>query len=324
MERRTLGGLETSAIGLGCMSMSDTYGKADPGECERTLHRALELGVTFFDTANAYGLGRNEELLGRVLGGRRSEIEISTKFGFVLGEGGPRIDGRPEQVGERCDESLERLGTDRIDLYFLHRPDPEVPIEDTVGAMAHLVKDGKVRHLGLCEVSSRTLRRAHAVHPIAAVQSEYSLWTRDPEAFVLPACRELGVGFVPYSPIGRAALTGTLDRSTSLEGDMRATMPRFQGENLERNLVLVEELRAMAEALGIAPGQLALAWLLGKDPHVVPIPGTKRRAYLEENAGAADVKLDSTTVARLDAAFTPDRVSGERYGASWMRSADSE
>jgi aryl-alcohol dehydrogenase-like predicted oxidoreductase len=326
MKRRTLGALEVSAIGLGCMSMTDAYGKADPEESERTLLRAVELGVTFFDTANAYGLGRNEQLVGRVLAPHRENVQISTKFGFVIGDGGPRIDGTPAQAETRCHESLERLGTDTIDLYFLHRPDPNVPIEETVGAMARLVEAGKVRHLGLCEVSARSLRKAHAVHPIAAVQSEYSLWTRDPEAHVLPACQELGVGFVPFSPIGRAVLTGTIDKSAAFEEgrDMRATMPRFQGENLEKNLALVAELEALATSLGVAPGQVALAWLLAKGEHVVPIPGTKRRAYLEQNAASAEVALDAATVERLDRLFAPDRVSGERYGMSWMRSSDTD
>ncbi len=289
MKRRMLGALEVSAIGLGCMSMTDSYGKADPEESERTLLRAVELGVTFFDTANAYGLGRNEQLVGRVLAPHRDRVQISTKFGFTIRGGKPTVDGHPDQVEDRCDESLERLGVDAIDLYFLHRPDPEVPIEETVGAMAELVKSGKVRHIGLCEVSARSLRKAQAVHPIAAVQSEYSLWTRDPEAHVLPACRELGVGFVPFSPIGRAVLTGTIDRDASFEAgsDMRSSMPRFSGENLDRNLALVEESKRMAADLGVAPGQLALAWLLAKDESIVPIPGTKRRRYREENAAAA-------------------------------------
>ena len=326
MERRKLGALEVSAIGLGCMSMTDSYGKADPDECEKTLLRAVELGVTFFDTANAYGLGRNEQLVGRVLAPHRDQIQISTKLGFVVRDGKPGMDGRPEQVEDRCNESLERLGIDAIDLYFLHRPDPEVPIEETVGAMADLVKSGKVRHLGLCEVSARSLRKAHAVHPIAAVQSEYSLWTRDPEPHVLPACRELGVGFVPFSPIGRAVLTGTIERDAEFESgsDMRSTMPRFSGENLDRNLALVEELKRMAADLDVAPGQLALAWLLGRDEFIVPIPGTKRRRYLEENAGAAEITLDADTMNRLDTLFTPDAVSGERYGAAWMRSSDTD
>ncbi len=326
MERRTLGGLEVSAIGLGCMSMTDSYGKADPEESEKTLRRALELGVTFFDTANAYGLGENERLVGRVLADHRNEIQLSTKFGFVVREGGPTIDGHPDRVEERCDESLERLGMEAIDLYFLHRPDPEVPIEDTVGAMARLVEAGKVRHLGLCEISARTLRKACAVHPIAAVQSEYSLWTRDPETHVLPACRELGVGFVPFSPIGRAVLTGTIDRETRFENgpDMRSSMPRFQGENLEKNLQLVDGLKAVAAELEVTPGQLALAWLLGKGEHIAPIPGTKRRRYLEENAAAAGIALDAAMISRLDGIFAPEEVSGERYGQRWMQSTDTD
>jgi aryl-alcohol dehydrogenase-like predicted oxidoreductase len=326
LKRRTLGSLGVSAIGLGCMSMTDSYGKADPEESERTLLRAVELGVTFFDTANAYGLGRNEQLVGRVLAPHRKQVQISTKFGFVIGDGGVKIDGAPAQVATRCDESLERLGVEAIDLYFLHRPDPDVPIEETVGAMARLVEAGKVLHLGLCEVSARSLRKAHAVHPIAAVQSEYSLWTRDPEGHVLPACRELGVGFVPFSPIGRAVLTGTIDKDAAFEQgqDMRSTMPRFQGENLDKNLALVEELRSTAKTLGIAPGQLALAWLLAKADDIVPIPGTKRRAYLEENSAAAEIALEAEHVQRLDHLFAPERISGERYGASWMRSSDSD
>ena len=326
MKRRMLGALEVSAVGLGCMSMTDSYGKADPEECERTLLRAVELGVTFFDTANAYGLGRNEQLVGRVLAPHRERVQISTKLGFVVRDGRPAVDGRPEQVADRCDESLDRLGVDAIDLYFLHRPDPEVPIEETVGAMADLVKSGKVRHIGLCEVSARSLRKAHAVHPIAAVQSEYSLWTRDPEAHVLPACRELGVGFVPFSPIGRAVLTGAIDRDAQFESgsDMRSTMPRFSGENLERNLALVDELKQLAAELEVAPGQLALAWLLGRDDFIVPIPGTKRQRYLEENAAAADVAIPPGTMDRLDALFAPEAVSGERYGAAWMRSSDTD
>ena len=326
MKRRMLGALEVSALGLGCMSMTDSYGKADPEECEKTLLRAVDLGVSLFDTANAYGLGRNEQLVGRVLAPHRDKVQISTKLGFVVRDGKPTVDGRPEQVEDRCNESLERLGVETIDLYFLHRPDPEVPIEETVGAMANLVEAGKVRHLGLCEVSARSLRKAHAVHPIAAVQSEYSLWTRAPETHVLPACRELGVGFVPFSPIGRAVLTGAIDRDAKFESgsDMRSTMPRFSGENLENNLALVEELKRIAADLGVTPGQLALAWLLGRDDFVVPIPGTKRRRYLEENTGAAGIVLESATMNRLDALFAPEAISGERYGAAWMRSSDTD
>jgi aryl-alcohol dehydrogenase-like predicted oxidoreductase len=326
MKRRTLGGLEVSAVGLGCMSMTGSYGKADPEESEVTLRRALELGVTFFDTANVYGLGENERLVGRVLADQRREAQLSTKFGFVIGESRLKIDGHPDRVEDRCDESLERLGTDYIDIYFLHRPDPEVPIEDTVGAMSRLVDSGKVRHLGLCEISARSLRKAHAVHPIAAVQSEYSLWTRDPETHVLPACRELGVGFVPFSPIGRAVLTGAIDSNTKFEGggDLRSTMPRFSGENLESNLTLVDELKTMAASLDITPGQLALAWLLSKGEHIVPIPGTKRRRFLEENAASAKISLDPSLIDELESVFAPENVSGARYGQSWMQSHDKD
>ena len=326
MERRKLGELEVSAIGLGCMSMSDTYGQADPEESEKTLLRALDLGVTFFDSANAYGLGRNEELVGRVLGPRRAEVQISTKFGFVIKDGQPAVGCRPEAVTECCDQSLARLGMDVIDLYFMHRPDPDVPIEETVGAMARLVEVGKIRSIGLCEVSSKTIRRAHAVHPIAAIQSEYSLWTRDPERHVLPCCAELGIGFVPFSPMGRAALTGTIDRIADFSGgiDLRSTMPRFQGENFDRNLVLVGELRRLAEQKGAAPGQVALAWLLAQHPQIVPIPGTKRRTYLEENAAAADLALTPSELQELDAIFGPDKIAGERYGMAWQKSTDTD
>jgi len=309
-----LGSLEVSAIGLGCMGMSQAYGPADRAESERTLHRALDLGVTFLDTANVYGGGHNERLIGEVLGERRREYVLATKFGFALKDGKPGVDGRPEQVAARCDESLERLRTDVIDLYYLHRLDPDVPIEDTVGAMADLVKAGKVRAIGLSEVSSKTLRRAHAVHPIAAVQSEYSLWTRDPEPHVLPACRELGVGFVPFSPLGRAMLTGRLTKADfSQEGDMRGAMPRFQGENFDRNFRLVEAVKAMAARKGCLPGQLALAWVLAQGDFIAPIPGTKRVAYLEENLAAADVTLTGAEAAELDRLFTPDAIVGERY-----------
>ena len=315
-----LGTLEVPAIGLGCMGMSQSYGAADRTESERTLHRALELGVRFFDTANAYGLGNNEKLIGEVLGARRDEFVLATKFGFVVKDGKPGIDGHPDQVEARCDESLERLGTDVIDLYYLHRIDPEVPIEETVGAMAELVKKGKVREIGLSEVSSKSLRRAHAVHPIAAVQSEYSLWTRDPEPHVLPACKELGVGFVPFSPLGRAMLTGRLKREDIGEsGDMRAAMPRFQGENFDRNLALVEGVQAIAERKGCLPGQLALAWVLAQGDFIAPIPGTKRVAYLEENVASADVALSDEELAEIDALCSANAVVGERYGEGPFR-----
>jgi aryl-alcohol dehydrogenase-like predicted oxidoreductase len=327
MKKRHLGRLEVSAIGLGCMGMSQSYGEADPAESERTLHRALDIGVTFLDTANAYGLGHNEELIGRVLGARRSEFVLATKFGFLpREEGGLSIDGHPDQVEARCDESLARLQTDMIDLYYLHRVDPEVPIEDTVGAMARLVEAGKVRHLGLSEVSAKTLRRAHAVHPITAVQSEYSLWTRDPEAHVLPACRELGVGFVPFSPLGRAVLTGAIagEEAVSAERDFRRNMPRFQGDNLAQNLELVEALGDIANAKGCTRGQLALAWLLAQDDFIVPIPGTKRVRYLEENAAAVAIELADDELARIDELFAPEKIAGDRYAPELMRMLDRD
>ncbi len=327
MRTRQLGALEVSAMGLGCMGMSQAYGKPDPAEAERTLHRAVDMGVTFLDTANAYGLGHNESLIGRVLGARRAEIVLATKFGISVDADGRRgIDGRPEQVEARCDESLARLGTDVIDLYYLHRLDPNVPIEETVGAMAELVRAGKVRHLGLSEVSAATLRRAHAVHPIAAVQSEYSLWTRDPEPHVLPACRELGVGFVPFSPVGRAILTGVITDAQSLDakGDMRGSMPRFQGDNLEHNLALVEQFADIAERAGATRAQLALAWLLARGDDIVPIPGTKRVRYLEENAAAADIELSAAVLAEIDALFAPEQIAGERYAPAGMRSLDRD
>lgn len=327
MKKRTLGALEVSAIGLGCMGMSQSYGEADPAECARTLHRALDLGVSFLDTANVYGRGHNEELVGRVLKDRRSEIVLATKFGILAGADGIRgLDGHPDRVQARCEESLSRLQTDVIDLYYLHRVDPQVPIEETVGAMGRLVEAGKVRHLGLSEVSARTLKRAHAVHPIAAVQSEYSLWTRDPQEHVLPACRDLGVGLVPFSPLGRAMLTGTIrsENAVSAEGDFRAGMPRFRGENLERNLRLVEALADLASSKGCTRGQLALAWLLAQGEDVVPIPGTKRVKYLEENAGAADVELGDAEVEELDALFAPGKVAGERYAPELMRLLDRD
>lgn len=325
LPRRNLGALDVSAIGLGCMSMSGTYGAVDAAEADRTLRRALDLGVTFFDTANVYGLGENERLVGRVLADVRDQIQISTKFGFVLSEKGMSVDGHPSRVAERCDESLERLGVDYIDVYFLHRLDPEVPIEDTVGAMARLVEAGKVRHLGLCEVAAKTLRRAHAVHPIAAVQSEYSLWTRDPEPHVLPACKELGVGFVPFSPVGRAILTGTIAAGSAFaQGqDLRSGMPRFDQANLDTNLAMVDELKGLAASLDITPAQISLAWLLSRGESVVPIPGTKRVSYLEENAASAHLALDAATTARLDEIFDPSRVTGARYAEAWQVSADT-
>jgi len=308
------GMLEVSALGLGCMGMSQSYGVADEAESIDTIHRALELGITMLDTADVYGDGHNEELIGRAVGGRRDEVILATKFGMVRGPGGLRIDGRPEHVRKCIDASLERLGTDHVDLYYLHRIDPAVPVEETVGAMADLVHAGKVRHLGLSEASARSVERASAVHPIAALQSEWSLWTRDVEADVLATARRLGVAIVPFAPLGRGFLTGALTTATEFtQDDWRRNNPRFQGENFERNLRLVEELRCLAEARGCSPAQLALAWVLAQGEDVVPIPGTKRRAYLEENVMAADLVLTPEDRARLSAVAVPGAAVGDRY-----------
>jgi len=326
MRYTTLGDLDVSVFGLGCMGMSQSYGAADPVESAKTLNRALDLGVTLLDTANVYGAGHNEELIGRVLSHRRHEYVLATKFGIVRKENGSRgIDGHPDQVLERCDESLRRLKTDVIDLYYLHRLDPTVPIEDTVGAMADLVRAGKVRQLGLSEVSATTIRRAHAVHPIAAVQSEYSLWTRDPAAQVLPACEELGIGFVPFSPLGRGMLTGALSNGGALTGtDLRATMPRFHGDNFTANLTTVERLVAFAEQKNCTAAQLSLAWLLAQGNGIVPIPGTKRVDYLEEDMAATEIVLDDDDRQHLEALFAPDNIAGERYPPELMRSIDCD
>lgn len=326
MRKTALGTLEVSVLGLGCMGMSQSYGVADPAECARTLHRALDLGVTFLDTANAYGDGHNEELLGRVLAGRRDQFVLATKFGIVRRADGTRgVNGRPEQVAARCEESLRRLATEYIDLYYLHRLDPQVPIEDTVGAMAELVHAGKVRHLGLSEISARTLRRAHAVHPITAVQSEYSLWTRDPESHVLPACRELGVGFVPFSPLGRAMLAGGVSAGDTLpRDDFRADLPRFDPVNFTVNRALVQRLDSWAAARGYSAAQVALAWLLAQGPGIAPIPGTKRVTLLEQNVLAADLQLDASERAFLDDLFAPANVAGERYPPALLQSVDRD
>ena len=323
MEHRSLGrnGPTVSAIGLGCMPMSQSYGPGNEAESVATLERALELGVTFLDTADAYGPSTNEELIGRVIRERRDEVFLATKFGFVVDpvSGERRIDGSPEHVRAACDASLARLGVKAIDLYYLHRVDPRTPIEETVQAMKSLVDDGKVRYLGLSEVSAATLRRAHAIHPITAVQSEYSVWTRDPEHGVLDACRELGVGFVPFSPLGRGFFSGKIRKLDGLGADdFRRTLPRFDPENFARNLELVARFEEVARAKGCTPAQLALAWLLARDPHVVPIPGTKRRAYLEENAGATDVHLTPDDLRRVEEAVPPTSVAGPRYRESAM------
>jgi aryl-alcohol dehydrogenase-like predicted oxidoreductase len=325
MQTRTLGpgGPTVSALGLGCMGMSELYGPHDDTESIGTLQRALDLGVTLFDTADVYGPYTNEELLGRALRGRRAEAFIATKFGFVLNEdkeAPAAVDARPARVREACEASLRRLGVSHIDLYYLHRADPRVPIEDTVGAMAELVRAGKVRYLGLSEVSPMTLERAHRVHPITALQSEYSLWTRDPEDGVLEACRRLGIGFVPFSPLGRGFLTGALKSPDDFAADdYRRTNPRFQGENFARNLELVEKVKALARERGCTPGQLALAWVLAQGEHIVPIPGTRRVRNLVENLGAVEVSLSARDLAALDAVFPVSAVAGARYGEEMMR-----
>jgi aryl-alcohol dehydrogenase-like predicted oxidoreductase len=317
MDRRKLGnqGLEVSALGLGCMGMSEFYGTTDEGEAIATIHRALELGIDFLDTADMYGRGANEKLVGKAIGDRRDQVVLATKFGNVRNDDGSReVRGDAEYVRRACDASLERLGLDHVDLYYQHRVDRRVPIEETVGAMAELVEAGKVRHLGLSEASSETIRRAHAVHPMAALQSEYSLWTRDPEDGVLETCRELGIGFVAYSPLGRGFLTGQIRSADGFaEGDFRGHLPRFQGENLQRNLELVARVEEIAEEKGSTPGQIALAWVLSRGDDVVPIPGTKRRAYLEENAEAADIELTTEELERLEQAFPQGAAAGDRY-----------
>ncbi len=320
-------GAVVSRMGLGCMGMSEFYGDRDDAESAATLRRALDLGVTFLDTADMYGIGDNEELIGRTVRGRRSEVFLATKFGNVRKKDDPTfwaVSGRPGYVRAACDASLARLGTDHVDLLYQHRVDFEVPIEDTVGAMAELVRAGKVKYLGLSEASAATVRRAHAVHPITALQTEYSLWERHVEADILPTLRELGIGFVPYSPLGRGFLTGAITKREDLAGtDARAQrFPRFAGDAFDQNAALVGRVKAIAERKGVTAGQLALAWVLAKGDDLVPIPGTKRRTYLEENVAAAGVKLTFGEVAELEAAVPPGEVAGGRYADASMKSID--
>lgn len=324
MKQRTLGrnGPSVSVLGLGCMGMSAFYGAHDDAESLRTLNHALDRGVNLLDTADMYGPYRNEALLAQVLKSRRQEVVLATKFGIVMNAANPAargVNGRPEYVRSSCEGSLKRLGIDVIDLYYLHRVDPQVPIEETVGAMAELVSAGKVRYLGLSEAAPDTLRRAHAIHPIQALQSEYSLWTRDPEQQTLALCRELGIGFVAYSPLGRGFLTGAIRSPDDFDADdYRRSSPRFLGENFRRNLALVERVKALAEAKGCSPAQLALAWVLAHGEHIVAIPGARRIRNLDDNLGALALELSPAEVAEIDAVFPPEAVSGLRYVAEVM------
>jgi aryl-alcohol dehydrogenase-like predicted oxidoreductase len=324
MNRTKLGssGLEVSLMGLGCLGMSDFYGSRDDAESIATIDHALNTGVTFLDTSDMYGIGENEELIGRAIRSRRNEVQLATKFGILRDSNGKivGVNGRPEYVKSACEQSLRRLGTDVIDLYYLHRVDPNTAIEETIGAMSNLVNEGKVRCIGLCEASASTISRAHAVHPLSAVQSEYSLWSRDVEREVLPACEELGIGFVAYSPLGRGFLTGKLKSMDALpETDNRKHQPRFQGDNFQRNLDLVSRIEEMAADKRCTPAQLVLSWLFYQGGNIVPIPGTKRRVTLNENANAVHVRLTDEDVGRLRKLVPPEAVAGERYPESGMR-----
>ena len=326
MRTRNLGPFEVSAIGLGCMSMSHAYGKPDDEESAQVLHRALDLGYSMLDSAALYGFGKNEILIGKTLKERRNEFTLASKCGvFKNAEGRREINGSPEVLKRTCEDSLLRLQTDVIDLYYLHRHDPQVPIEESVGAMGDLVREGKVRSIGLSEVSAATLRKAHAEHPITALQTEYSLWTRNAELQVIHTCRELGTAFVAFSPLARGFLTGKLRDTARLEeSDLRLTMPRFRAENFTRNLQLLDEFSRIAVEVGCTMAQLALAWILAQGDHIIPIPGTRHLEFVEENAGAVDVVLDTTTVARLDQLINQDTVSGPRYNEATQKEIDTE